>query len=297
LVLHSKRRAYAHRTRCLVVRSRSTSKNAVEEGASSAKEVHRLWPRKPRRAMRRRGLVAQGESHHYVARFASAKNTPAKLRRHFSERYTLFSRFDMGITLDDEMWYSVTPEPIAYAQAVRVAARSEKRGGVLVDGFCGAGGNSIQFPRAAQNHFVVGLDIHAERLQAVRRHADIYGTSLGVDVVKANFLSASRLFRTGVVDGVFLSPPWADKGIVPKHGSFSVRQLAHGLNGAVVLQVALAIAPDVAFFLPRSTRWREIRAMAVQAGSDVKVQNHIRWVNGREASHPTALTCYFGRWA
>ena len=38
-----------------------------------------------------------------------------------------------------ESWYSVTPEAIAQYTAKRMACR------VIVDGFCGAGGNTIQF--------------------------------------------------------------------------------------------------------------------------------------------------------
>lgn len=42
------------------------------------------------------------------------------------------------------MWYSVTPEKIAKHIAERSAC------GIVVDGFCGAGGNTIQFAKTCQ---------------------------------------------------------------------------------------------------------------------------------------------------
>ena len=36
-----------------------------------------------------------------------------KLRKYYQQRYKLFHRFDSGILLDNESWFSVTPEKIA----------------------------------------------------------------------------------------------------------------------------------------------------------------------------------------
>ena len=57
-------------------------------------------------------------------------------------RYNLFSRFDEGIELDVESWFSVTPEAIAQHIAERC------RCDVIIDAFCGVGGNAIQVRRA-----------------------------------------------------------------------------------------------------------------------------------------------------
>ena len=50
----------------------------------------------------------------------------------------LFSRFDDGIKMDEEGWFSVTPEPIARHHASRCGS------GIVVDSFTGVGGNVIQ---------------------------------------------------------------------------------------------------------------------------------------------------------
>lgn len=62
-----------------------------------------------------------------------------RLRRSdWAQRYRLFSLFDQGIQLDHEGWYSVTPEAIA--QHIAERCRCE----LIVDAFCGVGGNAIQ---------------------------------------------------------------------------------------------------------------------------------------------------------
>jgi hypothetical protein len=44
--------------------------------------------------------------------------------QYWAQRYRLFSRYDEGIQLDEESWYSVTPEKIAEHIAERSAARN-----------------------------------------------------------------------------------------------------------------------------------------------------------------------------
>jgi len=67
--------------------------------------------------------------------------TDAQLKKFWKKRYYLFSKFDRGILIDDESWYSVTPEPMAKHIANRVF---EKFGpSNVLDAFCGVGGNAI----------------------------------------------------------------------------------------------------------------------------------------------------------
>jgi hypothetical protein len=60
--------------------------------------------------------------------------------KYWYQRYRLFSRYDEGIKMDEEGWFSVTPESIAQHQASRMCS-----GGLIVDAFTGVGGNAIQF--------------------------------------------------------------------------------------------------------------------------------------------------------
>ena len=44
--------------------------------------------------------------------FTPQPKDPA-LNKYWKKRYFLFSKFDRGVKIDDESWYSVTPEPMA----------------------------------------------------------------------------------------------------------------------------------------------------------------------------------------
>ena len=68
-----------------------------------------------------------------------AENISNDIAKYWNQRYSLFSLFDSGIKMDEEGWFSVTPEPIAKHHASRVGA------GILIDCFAGVGGNTIQF--------------------------------------------------------------------------------------------------------------------------------------------------------
>lgn len=45
---------------------------------------------------------------------------PKDIKKFYSSRYFLFSKFDRGVKIDKEGWYSVTPEPFATHLAQRV---------------------------------------------------------------------------------------------------------------------------------------------------------------------------------
>merc|ERR1740129_2322434 len=74
------------------------------------------------------------------------------IKKYWAQRYRLFSKFDEGIKLDEEGWYSVTPEKIAEHIAERC------RCDVIVDGFCGVGGNSIQFAFTCERVIAIDID-------------------------------------------------------------------------------------------------------------------------------------------
>lgn len=59
------------------------------------------------------------------------------MQKYYDKKYKLFSRFDEGILLDEESWFSVTPERVAE----HIASRFENKR--VIDGCCGVGGNAI----------------------------------------------------------------------------------------------------------------------------------------------------------
>jgi len=76
-----------------------------------------------------------------VKKQARAEGISPLVEKYWLQRYDLFSKYDKGIEMDDEGWFSVTPEEIAARHAERSG------GGLVIDGFAGVGGNAIQFAK------------------------------------------------------------------------------------------------------------------------------------------------------
>ena len=79
------------------------------------------------------------------------------LENFFYRRRELFSKFDRGVRMDAESWFSVTPERLAAHIAVRMCRA--RRGLLVVDPFCGCGGNVIQQALADPTGAVLAIDI------------------------------------------------------------------------------------------------------------------------------------------
>lgn len=123
----------------------------------------------------------------------STKNTtmpvdPA-LHKYWHQRHRLFSKFDSGVELDREGWFSVTPEQIAdhVAQEATTGGISPV---VVLDAFGGCGGNSIAFARRPNVDKVISVDIDRNRLRLAARNASIYG----IPTSKLVFLECNAVF-------------------------------------------------------------------------------------------------------
>uniref|UniRef100_A0A5K3EWV7 Trimethylguanosine synthase n=1 Tax=Mesocestoides corti TaxID=53468 RepID=A0A5K3EWV7_MESCO len=105
-----------------------------------------------------------------------------------------------------ESWYSVTPEEIARRQAEVCSCH------VIVDGYAGAGGNSIQFARTCG--FVIGVDNCMDRLvNVLDSNARVYGVRSKIDTICGDLTLVLNALRMppddhSPIDTVFMSPPW-----------------------------------------------------------------------------------------
>ncbi|KAB0396767.1 hypothetical protein E2I00_010317, partial [Balaenoptera physalus] len=124
-----------------------------------------------------------------------------ELAKYWAQRYRLFSRFDDGIKLDREGWFSVTPEKIAEHIAGRVSRCSGCD--TVVDAFCGVGGNTIQFALTGKR--VIAIDIDPVKIDLARNNAEIYGVAEKIEFICGDFLQLASHLKADVV---FLSPPW-----------------------------------------------------------------------------------------
>ncbi|XP_039009746.1 trimethylguanosine synthase-like isoform X1 [Hibiscus syriacus] len=99
--------------------------------AATIKGKKKTRRRSQRKLSRNDELQFQGMSEVYSA----------IISKYWCQRYLLFSRFDEGIKMDEEGWFSVTPELIARHHASRCGS------GIVVDSFTGVGGNAIQLSK------------------------------------------------------------------------------------------------------------------------------------------------------
>jgi len=117
-----------------------------------------------------------------------------ELKKFWEKRFYLFSKFDKGIKIDDESWYSITPEPLAKHIAQRVIDMNAGNEGNLsvLDAFCGVGGNLIQFARKCG--FCVGSDMDPLKAQYCKHNAELYNLASPeqFQVVHSDFLKLSN---------------------------------------------------------------------------------------------------------
>jgi trimethylguanosine synthase len=181
-----------------------------------------------------------------------ARVPPFHLTKYFHQRHRLFQRFSDGIALDDESWYSVTPEKIAAHHARRLTAIAPPGvDAVIVDAFCGCGGNAIQFARYASH--VVGIDNNAARLELARHNAGVYGVAEFIDYVTGDVNAVLPALRGTAVDAVFMSPPWGGPAYIDTR-AYDVRPFV------ALVDLARLLTPNVAILLPRNVTETDVEA-------------------------------------
>ena len=206
----------------------------------------------------------------------SATSVTSVSKKYWYQRYRLFSKFDEDIKIDsEESWYSVTPERIAEHLANRC------RCDVIVDGFCGVGGNTIQFARTC--HKVIAIDIDPKKIEAAKHNARIYGVEDRIEFIIGDFFQVLPTISTA--DVVFLSPPWGGPEYVNAN-IFDVQKMIP-MDGIKVFDTALALTENIAYYLPKNSNVDQLMSMA---GPDGQVEIEQNVLNTKIK----ALTAYFG---
>ncbi|KZT10193.1 S-adenosyl-L-methionine-dependent methyltransferase [Laetiporus sulphureus 93-53] len=231
--------------------------------------------------------------------YVDALEVPDHLQKYFSQRERYFSLYSSGCLLDEEGWYSVTPERVADQIAERC------RCGVIVDAFCGVGGNAIAFARTCER--VIAIDNSPVRLALARHNAAIYGVADRIEFIIADFLSFARTLaeiqdfhnssqrtdeaatetssltsstKSRKIDVVFLSPPWggpsyltdtlptangvkAEVAAQPASTQLAEYSLASikPVHGKELFQLARRLTRNVAYFLPRNVNLEEVASL------------------------------------
>ncbi|XP_060099737.1 trimethylguanosine synthase [Heteronotia binoei] len=201
-----------------------------------------------------------------------------ELAKYWAQRYRLFSRFDQGIQLDREGWFSVTPEKIAEHIAERV--KQSFNSDIIIDAFCGVGGNTIQFALAAKR--VIAVDIDPVKIALAHNNAEVYGVADQIEFICGDFMQLASGLKADVV---FLSPPWGG----PEYATaeiFDVQTMISP-NGYEIFKLSQKITSNIVYFLPRNA---DIDQIASLAGPGGKVEIEQNFLNNRLKT----ITAYFG---
>ncbi|KAL8061022.1 hypothetical protein ABFX02_02G062000 [Erythranthe guttata] len=205
-------------------------------------------------------------------------NVTPLVTKYWLQRYDLFSKYDVGVKLDEEGWFSVTPEVIAACQAGRCAGA-----GVVIDAFAGVGGNAIQFAKVC--HRVIAVEIDPKKVALAIHNAKIYGVEDCIDFIVGDFFQLAPFLKGDVV---FLSPPWGGP-------SYKTRQdftldLLKPKDGHSLFQAAQAITPNVIMYLPRNVDVLQVSELSWLSSPPLDIEVEENYVRGRAKG----ITVYFG---
>ncbi|XP_020206108.1 uncharacterized protein LOC109791250 isoform X2 [Cajanus cajan] len=230
--------------------------------------------KKVKRRQRQRKLYNEAEDMHFQE---VPEVYSATIGKYWCQRYTLFSRYDDGVKMDEEGWFSVTPEAIAQYQAIRCAT------GVIIDGFTGVGGNAIQFAQKCRH--VIGIDIDPLKIEYARHNAGIYEVDDQIDFIVGDFFLLAPKLKA---DTVFLSPPWGGPDYT-KATIYDMKTMLRPHDGYTLFKVAKEIASRIVMFLPKNINFNQLAELSLLSCPPWSLEVEKVYLNGKLK----AITAYF----
>jgi len=217
--------------------------------------------------------------------FTYQGGSKAPHRKYFYGRYKLFSKFDDGIQLDEESWYSVTPEDIAKHIASRILRDSNIT--TIIDGMCGAGGNTIQFAAYPRSDVrVLAVDIDPVKIMLAGNNARVYSVEDKIEFFQGDFLQLAKsleVFRNA--DVVFFSPPWGGPSYL-NEPVYKLSSIEPDIKETLSV-IREHITENIALLVPRTTDPDDLRELA---GEDKFVEIENCYMSGRHLM----TMAYFG---
>lgn len=228
------------------VPAETKTENSIEDGAVIAKANSKKSKKKRRQNKMLAGLPAE---------IANDRT----LYKYWCKRFSLFSLFDLGIKLDRESWFSVTPEKVATYTAMRCQCD------VIIDAFCGAGGNTIQFAKTCQR--VIAIDIDEKKIEMAKHNASIYGVADRIEFIVGDYFKLATALKADVV---FLSPPWGGPQYL-KEDVYDIEKSLLPLPATELMEITRKISSNIAIYLPRNTNTHQL-AMLAGRGNTVEIE-------------------------
>lgn len=209
-------------------------------------------------------------------------------KKYYTKRYTLFSKFDDGIQLDKESWYSVTPEKVAEHIALKCLHKLKTPNQLVIDAFCGCGGNSIQFGKYFTH--VIANDIDTIKLDYAKKNVQIYSVDNRIEFVCSDYEILFDCFIKANLKPnlIFISPPWG--GIQYSRNSnkqdYDLFE-KFPINLMKIFNKAIKLTENIVLFLPRNSNLKQICYLAGPGRKYEIEQNFLE-------SKLVALSVYFG---
>ena len=250
-------------------------------------------------------------------------NKPTEIsQRQFNVRKILWSLYDSGVMMDIESWQFVTPELIAQhiaylsfhyfvlqqPSSLLFQSKKNKKPTIVMDPFCGTGGNAIQY--AKYFDFVLAIDIDPLRIKMAQKNAEIYGVSHKIqfycgDSMKllqnpsfinswgkqqqtinqtqtgynynlySNVNHILGIKNDNIIDIVFLSPPWGGQSY-KKQKYFKIKNMGDKIDGQILFNLVKQFTDHIVYFLPKNCPFSEMRSL-VQGDpkySNVSIYDH-----------------------
>ncbi|GMM34248.1 RNA methyltransferase [Saccharomycopsis crataegensis] len=217
----------------------------------------------------------------------------ARVHKYWPQRYDLFSRFDEGVWMNTELWFSVTPESMAIflSKFIKCCLPDAKN---ALDLFSGGGGNTIQFAKLFDK--CVGIDINEENIECAAHNAEVYDVANKCEFINLDWKVFSKdkkalqeFKEQHKIDFAFASPPWGGPGYKNLE-SFDLSQL-QPLPLKKLLKSMFKITENVILFLPRNSDLEQLSQVTKKL---LGKQAMARVIHLKLDGRPKGICCFWG---
>ncbi|KAL2939569.1 Trimethylguanosine synthase [Bienertia sinuspersici] len=236
-------------------------------------ETPTVTKQKKKRKNRRRKKSFNNKDNHELE---PVEEYYVNITKYWCQRYLLFSKFDDGIQMDEEGWFSVTPETIAKHHASRVG------NGIIADCFAGVGGNIIQFAKTC-NH-VIAIDIDPKKIDYALNNAAVYGVEEQIEFINGDCFTLAPKLKA---DTIFLSPPWGGPDYL-KVDSYDMNMLQPH-DGKFLFDTFKVTASLIIMFLPRNVDIVQLAELCLSSETPWSLEVEKNFLNEKLK----AVTAYF----
>ncbi|CAK69896.1 unnamed protein product (macronuclear) [Paramecium tetraurelia] len=152
---------------------------------------------------------------------------PKYIQKFYRKRFFLFKKFNEGIQLDEESWYSVIPEEMSIHIANKLKTSSP--GSDVIDGFCGSG--------------VICIDIDPIKINNITNNLQVYESI--ATVIQMNFLEYTHTNQDFIL---IMCPPWG--GLNYSHQPYDLNSMKPSLED--LLTKGLQMTNKIVLQLPKN---------------------------------------------